>query len=272
MGFIPGVIAALLLSTLALEAAGNDHGHVPSLRGNQPSNDLPFEEASRSVFDPSKDVSKVYYKAAALPPDMCSSRSIEHTNVVPSSDAPGSFYVPHTKIIASGQRCGTGLQSEYMWVIPGRFLTDPVAAYNTNVSSAFKALQIYPRVRTTFSSLSKIDAVYVGFELSSDRVCNGTVHWTQGSMFIFIGANNKEIDFHSYGFVYVGEDAMLGYKAMDPIPSVCVYKTSLKSAPKQTPLPSPSGSPPPAPSSSPNAFESLPTLSGSEAIQSRVNF
>jgi hypothetical protein len=217
------------------------------------------------AFDPEKASTEVFYMAAPQPAVSCPSRSVAYTDIVPSAAALGTFYAPHTKIIASGQRCGTGLPSEYMWLVPGTLLADPTTAFNGNVTEAFKALQIYPRVRTTFEELSQVDLVYVGLELSSDRVCNGTVHWPRDSLFLFIGPELKQIDFSSYGFIYDGEKAMVGYQAMDPIPSACVYKTSLRAGPNMTALPTPSGSPPPAPSSSPNALEGLAVLPPSPA-------
>jgi Hint module len=250
------VASILGLACTLVSAAPSNGGseHEYGVSAYQQTNHLRVQMAER-LFYPIKSAGVAFYMAALQTYDVCSSRKIEYTDLRESTYIPGSFYIPHTKILASGIRCGSGSQKETMLLLPGNLLTDARTAQIANASDAYAIIRATARISNTFNSLSSVDPIYVGVEVYSDRVCGGKVHWPKGSVFMFVNAENKNIDFRQYGFILNGEDAMLSYKGNTSSPSACVYKNSVIPGPNMSALPTPSGIPIPAASSSPKAYD-----------------
>jgi hypothetical protein len=220
---------------------------------------LSLNQLSNHMFYPEKDQRVLFYLASAQSISTCPSRDIQYTDARPSAYIPGAYYIPHTKIIASGRRCGTGKQGEYMMMIPGQWLASPVGADIANATAAYKALTLSPQIYNVFMYLLSMDqqSLYVGVELTRNRVCGGKIHWSKGSVFLYLKADKTNIDFRQYGYIRDGEDAMLAFnnKSASGSSPPCLYKNSLIPGPSTSPLPTPTPVPGAVPSSSPNAFD-----------------
>lgn len=191
----------------------------------------------------------------------------EELKTLPKYDQ--TYVVPHSRIVSDGVRCGkTGDATEYVWLIPSTMLLDlkSAQASGPEVEAVFNTIQANGRMNDAFKNLISVDPLFVGVEMG-DRYCGETLEWAKNSLYIYVQAENKIINFGPFGWIDNKENAMLAYHAPvgDARALLCIYKDSDKPAPNTPAIPSPS--PPAAPLASPpaNAFDIFPGLQATTA-------
>lgn len=179
------------------------------------------------------------YKATSLfPENQCAGSAIIHRAYGKCQGNLGIFIIPHKVIFHDGVRCGTEKSDEYMLLVPSERIANAQTAAFNNLLTLYAILAANERAINAFRVLNGIDPIYVGFELTRDRVC-GTNVIPQNSVYLFITPGRNDINF---GFAYLGR-AELGMVVVRPDEQLCMYKQSRRLGPGQpefgTPTPSP---------------------------------
>jgi Hint module len=222
------------------------------------------------VFQPQTQANVKFLRAANIPAPDCPSHSMTFEDLKSLPDNPQTFVVPHTKIVADGVRCGkTGANPEYLWLIPSVFLLDTKSADAGGVRAVYDLMQKNARMNDAFKNLISVDPLFVGVEMG-DRYCGETLMWAQNSLYIYVQAENKIINFAAFGWIANNENAMLAYHA--PVgqerSKLCIYKDSAIPGPSTTPIPSPPAVTVPLVSPSPGAFSLFKSLSANVPVSS----
>lgn len=213
------------------------------------------------LFDPTKAGAITYYRAAKVGPPICPSNTTMFESVRPHENVQKSFVVRHNEMLLDGIRCGSnGTENSTLWIVPSTYVQDNKSASLAGTTAVYNALFGNTRARGAFQNLIAVDPVFVGVELMSDRICGDTVRWRKNSVFLFIQAEGKVLDFSSYGWINEGENAILSYAPPvgSNLSTLCVYKNSINPGPNISPFITPSPSPNPNVTVSPS-----PTASAS---------
>lgn len=182
------------------------------------------------------------HKATALfVNDQCAGSTIIHRGFGKCQGNLGVFVIPHKLIFHDGVQCGTQNPDEYTILVPSERITNAQTAAFNNLLTLYAILAANERAINAFRVLDGIDPIYVGFELTSDRVCGSNII-PQNSIYLFIIPGRNDINF---GFAYLGR-AEMGMVLVRPDEQLCMYKQSRRLGPGQpafeTPTPSPSAS------------------------------
>ncbi len=176
----------------------------------------------------------------------CQASTILHEEVQPLPSRSDVFWVPHSRIVVDGQRCGTGRPNEYMLIVAGRDLAKRAVADERGLARVYTDLLCNSRGMHVFMMLHAIDKVHVGVEISAHRICGGRVVYSRGTTFVFVSSSISKLNlgFASLRKRQVGMVAVLNNQNM------CAYQDDFVD--NKLAVPSPSVTPPipvsPAPS------------------------
>lgn len=229
------------------------------------------------LFDPTANNQTKFYKATNDTPPICPWHYFLYESIAESLSYPGTYVIPHTKMVADDVRCGkTGSSSEYLWLVPGIFLKDDQSAIASGFEKVYDLTKTNFRFRQVFNNLANNYKLWVGLEMA-DRWCGEVVSWKKDSFHILLYKNDTEFDFQKSAWISPGESAFLSYSAVKSDKErseLCVYKNSTDPGlttkfqtgdepvdaplPKRTPIPSPSPfTSEPLASPSPFAFKNI---------------
>lgn len=271
---LSSALLSLLAASTATAAAEDPRDHLP-------------QELLR-VFEPLATKSKKFYKAADIGPPVCPSHYQEYDNMAikPSLTHRGTFYIPHTHIIADNVRCGrTGSRDEFLWLIPSTFLLDSRSADLAGLADVYGVLQKNERFLNASKVVTnKAKKPYFAIDMG-DRYCGGkTKMWAKNSLHMLLTTGEFIFNFGSFGWVTRKQSAILSYHPPvgDALSNLCIYKDSThpgkdgtkltagedaqddSKLPDNTPIPSPAPFPKgPLATPSPNAFSMMSSPSPS---------
>lgn len=124
----------------------------------------------------------------------CQASTILHEELRLLPNRSDVFWIPHSRIVVDGQRCGTGRAEEYMIIVPGRDLAKRAVAEERGLARVYAELLSNARGMHVFMMLHAIDKVFLGFEISAHRHCGGRVVYSRGTTFVFVSSSTSKLN------------------------------------------------------------------------------